>query len=280
MKPQDRYIETWLPQFPSFYNTEFEPNLEKEFNYIADIRADKGLNEIDDYDDHLEFDDDQWEQKIIEEYSREAFSQLNEILDTNMEVYVQGIKHPREYNFKNDSVDIKVYVHNEDLLKIQHFVYSHKKEFTKCLKDFYTPRDGFIPFYSNKFEDWEEKTGYFLNWEDCEHEFGRVLDFILDEQGNSIYITDIEIYESEFIENIEQLEMENICEECQQEFVETSYKEMYDKVVEHYTDSWNKMTGGQKIPGFYSLEDWLKKVNPGKTICAYCADDVELNKAM
>lgn len=279
MKTQ-KFIETWLPGFPGFYHTQFEPDIESEAYSIADIREEKGLNEIDNINEHIDFDNDQYELEVVKQYAKIIFQELNEILDTMMEAHIQGVYNPREYNFKNDAANIKVYVNEEDLLKIQLYVYNHKKEFKQYLRGIYTPRDGFLPFYSDQFTDWEETTGKFLTWEDCAHEFGSVLNFIFSQEKNAITKDHIEVYEDAYILNIEQLQNENICEECGEEFVQSSYKEMYHKVVKHYTESWNRMTGGQKIPGFYTLDEWLKKVNPGKTICAYCADDMELNKAM
>lgn len=291
MKEKEFNFETWLPLFPGFYSTTYEVNWEQLIWTINNIRSDKGLNEIEDID-LIDFDNDQYEWETMRDFAKVFQSHLNEMLDTNIEITLQNIQHPREYNFRNDSGDISVWMNEEDLLKIQLAIYNKRKKVHLYLEDRYTSGPGFISFYSNKFKDWQEATDNFLNWEKDTHHLGAMLEAlfivltdeeqdIMDESYDFLLFeeTTMDIYPSEYIINYDDCMESEVCHVCNDHFVDKTWRDEYDSVCMHYQESWNQMTGGQKLPRFYSFEEWMKKQNTyDGRVCAYCIDDEDVRE--
>ena len=54
--------KTFLPVFPGFYGTIFEPNESDEIDYINEVRQEAGLERVDDYS--IEFDHSGYEREM------------------------------------------------------------------------------------------------------------------------------------------------------------------------------------------------------------------------
>ena len=170
-KSGETKIESYLPVFPGFYNTLFQPDEER---VIEDPYT------FDDYD--FKYD----------EYHKEAGKKATEVVeewleDFNIKVNFQEISSPREYNFGNDSINVEYVLAKDSMKKILDYLKENRQVFEEWLKGRYTSRSGFISSHSTDADEWisELKSG-----EDLSHKFGAVLEFIMENEGN----TDEDLY--------------------------------------------------------------------------------------
>jgi len=140
-------IQTWLPMFPGFYGTIFEKKIKE--NFIED-------NEIAAYH--------------ITDYV------ANRLRKFVHEIIFEQVSSPREYNFRNDIIDVEIILTNTNITSIKNIVNKFKDKWSIYLKNNYTSCDGFISNYSNapNSSDWDIEN--ILN---DSHILGAILDFIL-----------------------------------------------------------------------------------------------------
>jgi len=163
--------ETWLPIFPGFYNTLFEPDESNEIEDINSLRKERGLKEIS-FDD-VDFDYDSYRNEIslcCVKFIEEKLKKLGII----KKIIFQEMHSPNFYNYSNDSINIEVEYLFENLSK---YVNNNKDKFCVYLKKEYTSRPGFMSFYSTSFDEWSKDTENFTQF-DNEHFFGSILKFI------------------------------------------------------------------------------------------------------
>lgn len=177
--------ETFLPVFPGFYNTIFEPDLvEADENYFLS----EDCFEVQNCD--LEPACRQMVHEVETELQRAG-------IDVKLEF--QHLESPREYNFRNDTININVSYDSEAVKTIKQFLIKDIELFTGYLKDNYTSYDGFISGHSTDVLDWLE------SFSTNSHKFGAVLDFILQavldySEGNLYDAVCNELYDYEVIE--------------------------------------------------------------------------------
>ena len=203
-------IETWLPVFPGFYNTIFEPDETSEIDYINSERVNKGLCELE--FDAIKFDYEQYENDIAESCCDYIESLLSDKFIKKLKF--QKIRSPREYNFINDSVDIEITLTTENIKNIEKYLSDHLELFAKYI---YTSYDGFWSHYSNDVDSWLG--------EDClyhTHQLGSILQFIImnENEGDLVYdmyeyCSDTYLYASNYDDCIDK----EYCVECK-EFVD------------------------------------------------------------
>lgn len=180
----EQKVETFLPVFPGFYETIWQFDSDNMLiENINELRAERGLAPID--WDALELD--------YKTYELDLCKHLCDVMARLMQDYVSSItfetvQSPREYNFRNDSVDCGI-VPNVDSIK--KFLLDNWDKFGQYLKARYTSYDGFISHYSNDPEDWKAETKGFTDWTVNGHYLGSVLEFIASIQD----ITDYTLYE-------------------------------------------------------------------------------------
>lgn len=202
-------VDTWLPVFPGFYGTIFEPDESNEIEHWNTERTNKGLTELE--FDQFEFDYESYES----EYGKQSTGIFHEYIKYFVsEMNYQDISSPREYNFKNDSINIECVFTLKDLYRIKKLIKKYSKQWSEYLKGNYTNYDGFMSWHSNKVEDWD--INECINDSHCA---GAILDFINDvlclesdscSQETMYY--DNEVYPS--IKNIEQVENMEYCKTC------------------------------------------------------------------
>ncbi len=174
-------IETFLPLFPGFYGTIFEPYEDSEIEYINDLRKDKGLDEIG-------WEDCEWDYKDYRE--RVAKNVVDfvewELKEMGLKFTYQEIKSPQFYNFSNDSINIEIEV--KDMDKIIQYLNENEDEFRQHIKERYTSCDGFSSYHSNNSDDWIDdlKSEVTLS-----HKLGATLEFILINED----VTTMDMYE-------------------------------------------------------------------------------------
>jgi len=168
-------VETYLPVFPGFYGTLFEPEEDQEIDSINYNRSEKGLPEIT-YDD-CKWDYEEHRNRVARACCGVIEHELKGIIDKNIDITFQDIHSPREYNFTNDSINVEI---DLDINKTKEYLKENEDEFAEFLKERFTSRSGFISFFSNQVIDWYNLID---NQEKYETVIGSVLDFILENEG-------------------------------------------------------------------------------------------------
>ena len=167
-------VQTFLPVFNGFYNTLFEDLIDNAVdNQIEYYNEQKGteLN----YDD-FNFDFITLQNEICKDAVSKIEEKLNEI-GINCKIIYENLISPREYNFSNDSINIKI--NFKKFSQVIEILEQNYDSFAQYIKDHYTSCSGFISSYSSYASDWMEDLR-----EDAEneaHKVGAVLDFILQE---------------------------------------------------------------------------------------------------
>jgi hypothetical protein len=167
-------IESYLPIFNGFYNTLFEANEEM---YIEDTY---------DYDDY-EFNYKQYHLDVAKECVGAIEQELNH-LGLGISIKFQALDSPREYNFRNDRIDVEYTLGADSLNKIHSYLLENKNAFSEYVKDNYTSRSGFYSFHSNNVNEWLDNI---KNGTDLDHKLGAVLNFILQNEN----YTDSDLYD-------------------------------------------------------------------------------------
>lgn len=172
--------KTFLPLFPGFYNTIFEPCTEyDEIEEINRIRLEKKLPEIS-YDDCI-FNYKEYEENISEDVCYKVAQYLEEIIGSNVDIKKESLISPKFYNFSNDSINIEIDIELNQVIK---YIEKNQDEFKDYIKNKYSSCSGFISSYSNDFKDWlnDIKNKDF----DSSHKLGSILDFILTNEEKTV----------------------------------------------------------------------------------------------
>jgi len=202
-------IESYCPIFNGFYNTIWEYD---ETSIIEAINYNREKNNINGKInfEHLEIDYKQYEKDISKTICEAVQDNLSEYI---ISIEYQGVYNPKEYNFKTDSINCII---EPNIDNIKKFIYDNKAKFIEFLKNRYTSFDGFISYYSNDFETWQEDSNNFTDFN--MHSLGSILDFIALhlEIDNILLYNDIydnfDVYE--YISNYDILESCFICSKC------------------------------------------------------------------
>ena len=207
--------KTWLPVFPGFAYSIFEPESMLE----RDIECDEDLSEHYDYlgvcyewlaENHYMYTNHQAMNEAAAEYIAYSIMEIDTtgiILDVNYEKLVS----PKYYNFSSDSINCEIEVNLDLLVK---YINDNLEAFKADREARYTSRDGFSSHYSSDLEYWLDTE----NWDG--HGLGSVLDFVL---NNEIKDAQLELY---YASNISEAV-------CNSEWLdETALKEAYAEHLE------------------------------------------------
>ena len=165
-------IKTYLPVFPGFYNTIFEPyNEDSEVDEINNIREEKGLSEIT-FDD-CEFNYDEYFTDVAEKCTDAIEAVLIE-LDLIKSIEFEKLVSPEFYNYTNDSINITINLSDVNLNNILKYINNNLDEFAEYIRERYTSCSGFISSYSNNYQDWINKESI-----EHKHKLGSIFEFIL-----------------------------------------------------------------------------------------------------
>lgn len=164
-------IETYLPIFSGFYNTQwkFDDNYVEDF--INEDRKELHLYSEADFN-NLKIDYSSYELDVVELFCK-ALPEFME--DFIVSIELQKIVSPKKYNFENDSANVIIDTKTENITK---FIYENKAKFCEFLKSRYKSYDGFISHYNYDFESWESDTKGFSDFSIDGHRLGAILDFI------------------------------------------------------------------------------------------------------
>lgn len=180
-------VETWLPIFSGFYGTIWESDNveEQEMDNINQMRAEGGLAPIE-YDD-IEWDYDAYYKSIAESVARQVGTELK-IHKWIKELKFQKLHQPRQYNFANDSIFVKMTFTPENIHEISKYLVSNQVEFDQYLKNNYTSYDGFCSSHSNNMDAWMLDI---LATMSDKHKCGAVLNFMLLNENGEDYESEI-----------------------------------------------------------------------------------------
>lgn len=166
-------VDTWLPQFQGFYNSEYTEILYDEMSFFGfsefyKIPPDK---------DFIDFIDlDLYYNNIGVFLCKATQIELSEFITS---IQFQSIRNPKYYNFENDSINCEIEF-DENL--VLDYLLENSIEFEKYIFERYSSRDGFTSFYSNNSADW-------LRIEDWgKHQVGSIFEFILENEDILISI--------------------------------------------------------------------------------------------
>lgn len=243
-------IKTFLPVFPGFYSTIFEPDEDPELSYINSERTSKGLDAID--FDEVTFDYSDYHQQVAE--------QAAEFIESKMSDFISGIEDisvhsPKEYNFVNDSIHCTIDINTR---KIREYLMECKEEFSGYLHRHYTTRSGFISSYSNEFMDWIDDIEH-------EHKAGAALNFIAEMEDIDQHDMYDNISAHLSASNYEEVITWVRCPECNKLDNEDAVANDYNRIKEKQVALYKELMG--KEPVTISLSQY-REVN--KNRCWYC----------
>lgn len=184
MKPT-KTINTFLPIFPGFYGTLFDPNdeLEREIDALLDEkRVPTGWSA------ELDF------KKYGEEVAKQACDWAHEICNDRWElcgdlfhlspecplgivsITSEGVRSPTYYNYVNDSIHCAIELDTKQFSRAFNAVIAeYREEWEKYLRSHYRSCDGFTSHYPDDPLDWKQLTDdfQFTDWTPLERDFNR-----------------------------------------------------------------------------------------------------------
>lgn len=166
-------IKTWLPIFPGFYGTIFEPCEDSEIEYVNSERELLGKEPLTD-NGQFEYDYESYRENMAKSCVDSIEKELKEggfISSMKFEF----IFSPKEYNFYNDSINIEVDLSEENINNIRKFLSDDLYNFSEYVRKEYAACDEYYPIHSNNSNDWINNLRESLN--DL-HKLGSILNFI------------------------------------------------------------------------------------------------------
>lgn len=203
--------KTWLPVFSGFYGTIFECDFDNEIDYLRN--DEKITEEIIDffYSSDLYFDE-------YKNYNKEVSEKVTRIIEGELKalgflksIKFEELRSPREYNFANDAIDIKIVFTKKNVQNIKKFIEENYETWADYLRSRHTSYDGFLSSYDNspKSKDWEDICECLTD----SHKCGSILEFICIENEITEYTLyekmevypyiDVEALKKEYNENLE-----------------------------------------------------------------------------
>jgi hypothetical protein len=165
-------VSTYCPIFEGFYES------------IFDLDTENFCEENDCQYDDLEIDYKKYQTDVAKAICQEVGKQMSDFIGT---IKFESLESPKQYNFESDSIYVLIGAIKEN---ISNYIYEHKNQFCKYLRDNYTSCDGFISSHSNSFDEWECLTKNFRSFKVHTHYLGSVLQFIAENEE----ITEEDLY--------------------------------------------------------------------------------------
>jgi len=153
--------DLWLIPFPGFYETLFEPQGDEYMlsSYLEltseQVNDNSFMNRL--YDS---FDSVAYEQDVAQKCADFIESELCRVLKVDFnELFSFSNPHiwsPREYNFANDHLEVCFTTNDEERLRqvLLAWCAEHKDYLINCIKRDNMACSGYIPFYSNQYDEW------------------------------------------------------------------------------------------------------------------------------
>lgn len=146
-------IKTWLPVFPGFYNTEWEPD-----SQLSEHCREEGIKDFKWWD---HFDNGAYMLECVKACAEVLEKWLPEESGVRA-IRVENVVSPKEYNFANDAANIEIDI--EPLVFsawCRDYIGQNAAQWEAWLLARYKSRDGFMSFYPHTPEEWEQDTEHF-----------------------------------------------------------------------------------------------------------------------
>ena len=166
-------VKTYLPVFPGFYSTIFEPDESLEISNINEEREQKGLSELG--FDAFEFDYDGYKDQVCRSVTSVVERQLKDFVTS---IDFEELISPRFYNYSNDSINVIIKLSNKNVKAILSYLETNKETFAQYLRDNYTSSSGFISHYDNDIARFMADSPL-----EHKHKLGSILNFICESEG-------------------------------------------------------------------------------------------------
>lgn len=167
---------TWLPVFPGFYETIFEPHDDVINEDIEDQVHDAELKQVmfeklymsTEYSEAVK----DYQNQVVKECVSFMNGELSEFVE---DITLEGLVSPREYNFYNDSINVEIVFSEKNIRNIKKFISDNAGAWREYLKERYTSYSGFMSSHDNFPESCEWQVEAALN---DRHNAGAILQFI------------------------------------------------------------------------------------------------------
>lgn len=151
MKEKNEFIAS-LPLFQGFYNTCFDVDWEEYERIVEDlIQKSEYLDDTPLSYGNFEFDNASYEHdiacKYIEEFKKYKPSYVKDI-------EMLRLIHPKEYNHRNDEIEVKFTLSDDFKSKMMDFMTSEEKWLRNKIKEDWSDRPGFWSFLSSNYNKW------------------------------------------------------------------------------------------------------------------------------
>ncbi len=143
-------VKTYLPIFPGFYNTIFEPDEDHAFE-LLEIEP----------NDNTEWDYQGYMKETAELCISWVWNQLGPLLG-DVSIDFEKIHSPDEYNFTNDEIYCTIELSKEQKTLIYDYLSTNWEEFDTYLEEKFSSRDGFISFYPKTSAEWIKDFDHFI----------------------------------------------------------------------------------------------------------------------
>lgn len=164
-------FKTWLPLFEGFYNSSYEDQLDNDIDSVID--------ELQCTYDDLEIDYNRFQLDVSKWLTNKVQKIINDKLGIKCKINFDNLYSPKEYNFKNDSINIEIIFNSpKELNKINDLVNANLESVSSYIKKSHTSCDGFTSFHSNSLKSWQNDTNNFTLFED-EYKLGFILEALL-----------------------------------------------------------------------------------------------------
>ena len=158
-----KQIETYLPVFPGFYNTIFEPD---ETDWLEENNVEW---------ENMNFDNEEYQNDVARAVCNTMASELLDYVDS---IEFEAVASPKFYNYTNDTINVKIGLTEKNIIAIGNCIADNKKDFEQFLIDRYTSCSGFISSYPNDIASWSELTSGFRVFSNDGHHLGAILEFV------------------------------------------------------------------------------------------------------
>lgn len=254
-------METYAPIFNGFYETAYSFNVDDYdvadwlFNDNEFTENQKGFCEElikRHYMDIVKENYTEYEIDVAKAVCEFLTEKVTEMLGTKVEFEFQNIYSPKYYNYRNDSINVKLNCDTDVFMKnLLKYIKNHLADFKEYIESNYTSYDGFMSYYSNDVNDW-------LKNEYNDHEIGSMLEFALrshydDIETDMMYFVLENVYACSYTElqdNFKELIDDNKLGDIFKEF---------DRLVEQKNNYIKLMREQNKNPNWKAIEEQEKK---------------------
>lgn len=199
-------LNTNLPAFHGYYGSIFDDcDTSGELEYINELRAKKGLNELDN-DNDFKYDYDTYYNQSNNSLTECVEDFLKELGIVKSIDFIK-LHSPKYYNFTNDVIECKADI---NVLAVKEYINKYKEDFAIYLENNFKSRDGFQSFYDYDLKVWLNKMKSFKILDHIE--INAILNFICEMEGFDIvdHLYNVGMYDIPYLTvlNIDELTAE------------------------------------------------------------------------